>query len=393
MPFAQTLSRGWKRLRRSPWFPYVALLLLFTAGIGWQAWQYWWGVQIQRWLASGAGAATRTPFVPATWKSKIKPGYLEPFEPITYIGLNNPPFNLVGAGPGGRTILTRGSKHLSSKDIQGLKWLPFLKHLSISGEITPEIWGALSEVTQLRKLTVGGFPTSGISHISKLYRLQELTIRIHEGTSPADIRAIAEMPNLRKLCLGISFGRPSGQYVSPESTLPQQMKELAKSQTLTRLEMRIPNDEALLALTERLPDGNAPLSHLNELRLDSQMFSNHGGLTNSGLANLQNLPNLVHLDVSHSKVDNHGLASLKSIPTLRTLYLAGCLGIDDEGADRLAELTGLHSLNVAYTSLTEVGLMKLATLKRLRYLRLSTHFQVSAELRQKLPPTCKIDVR
>jgi hypothetical protein len=388
-PSDRSLAQRWKRTRRSPRFSYVIFLLFFIIGIGWQAYQYWWGVKIQRWLAAGAGSATRMTVFPASWKSKIGPGYLEPFEPITGLHLNALPRMMV-VGPNGHLVPVNEPPSLTPKDIRALKWLPFLRDLSIFGEMTPENWEALSELKQLRKLSVGSVPTSGFAHLGSLRRLRELKLLLDETTEPSDVRTIAELPNLSRLSLQFSWRR-RGEYIAAEATYEQQMRQLARSRSLSRLEIGFPNNATLLALTERLPNGESPLVNLTELR--PNLYSNQSSLTNAGLANLHNIPNLVHLDLSHSKVDNLGLMTLKSIPTLRTLYLVGCRGVDDQGADRLAEMPGLQSLNLAYTSLTQSGLMKLAALKRLRYLRLSSHFQVAPELRRELSATCKIDTR
>jgi hypothetical protein len=176
-----------------------------------------------------------------------------------------------------------------------------------------------------------------------------------------------------------------GEITGGKTLLDQQMQQLAASGNFTRIESTIPDDSVLLALTDRLPNGDFPLVKVNELRLSGSNISN------AGLANLRSVPNLVHLDLSQTNVDDDGLESIKSIPTLRTLYFAGCYGITNKAAEDLAEMTGLQSLNVACTNRTQAGLLKLGKLKRLR--RLRSDVQVTPELQQCFPPDCKIGRR
>jgi hypothetical protein len=370
----------WRRLRRSPWFPYVLSLVVLIAGIGSQGYQYWWGAQIQRFVETHGGYVKRIEVFPASWKKQIRPVYLEPIEPIEEIRITVSSLNtrrvVRGVGPIPSLVEI---PPISPRELRLLLWLPFLKRLFIFGDMNSQNWEQVSKFRQLKSLNVETRPTSGIPSIAKMDRLQELTITVDSFTPAADFRGIAAMPGLRTLRLNFSgTNRPE--------TVVEQMRELARSGSLTRLEIPSPNDAILLALTEKLPDRQSPLVKLAELRLGN---SHESRVTNDGLVNLKNVPNLVHLDLSHSQVTDAGLKSLQSISTLRTLYLAGCRGITNEGADALSRMTGLQSLNVADTALTEAGLLKLSSLRRLRSLRISYHIRVSPELRRAIPATCK----
>ena len=346
----------------------------------WQAYQYWWGVQLQRWLI-GRGSATRVAVFPASWKSKIGPDYLEPFEPITAINMSYRQARIVVPSRPG--VAAQRTIPIAANDVRKIKWLPFLNSLYLTGELEPEVWEAVGELRQLKTLLLTSRQTSGLTHLEKLNRLEELYIGVHRAMPLSDTRVIATLPELRKLHLRFDGGMGSNVRFSP--TIEQHMQELAASRTLTRIEASIPDDSVLLALTDRLPNGDFPLIKVNELRLSESKISN------AGLANLHNVANLVHLDLSQTDVDDDGLDSIKSIPTLRTLYFAGCYSITDKAAEDLAKMTGLESLNVAGTRLTKAGLLKLGTLKRLRSLR--SDVQVTPELRQCFPPNCKIDRR
>ena len=379
-----TVSQRWKAWRRSPWFPYIVFFTLLMVGGIWQAYQYWWGVQIQRWLANGAGSANRIEVFPASWKTKIGPRYLEPFEPITHVMLFGGRLSEVKLPDGSSRRIVR-KVYISPSDLRMLKWLPFLSNLEIYSDLEPGSWEALAELRQLKSLSLHSTRNSKLNVLEKMNRLSELSIEINEWTSLSELKSIAQIPNLRKLRLSAAEGQPPGKFTEGRTSLDQQFQGLAASRTLTIIEATIPDDSVLLALTDRLPNGDFPLVKVSELRLSGS------NLSNAGLANLHNVPNLVHLDLSQTDVDHDGLKSIKSIPTLRTLYLAGCYGITDKAAEDLAEMSGVVSLNVAGTRLTRAGLLKLGTLKRLRSLRCDV--QVTPELQQCFPPNCKIGRR
>ena len=379
-----TVSQRWKAWRRSPWFPYIVFFTLLMVGGNWQAYQYWWGLQIQRWLANGAGSAKRIAFFPASWKKKIGPAFVEPLEPISHVTLVGGRLSETKLRDGTSRRIVRAVP-ISPSDLRMLKWLPFLSNLQVYGEFEPESWEALSELSQLNSLSLPNRRDLNLTGFRKMNRLTELSIGINEQTSLSETKEIALIPNLRILRLEMGGAVPPGQVIEGKTVFDRQMQGLAASRSLKIIEATIPDDSVLLALTDRLPNGDFPLVKLSELRLSGSNISK------AGLANLHNVPNLVHLDLSQTSVDDGGLESIKSIPTLRTLYFAGCYGITDKAADDLAEMTGLESLNVAGTRLTQAGLLKLGTLKRLRSIR--SDVQVTPELRKCFPPKCKIDRR
>ena len=161
------------------------------------------------------------------------------------------------------------------------------------------------------------------------------------------------------------------------------LRELARSQSLQRLEGHFGSDELLLAITDLLPDGGSPLPNLRELRL------NQSNITDAGLSNLRNLTRLSHLDLSQTKVTSEGLVHLKSLPNLKTLYLAHC-SITGQGAVVLAEMHNLESLNIESSSMSEESLMKLASLPRLRRFRITyASHEILSKVQHRLPPGCK----
>jgi hypothetical protein len=375
----------WKRWRRSHRFPYIlSAAILLLCGL-WQVYLYWWGVQLQRKLDQRS-VVERLQIFPRTWRTRIDSGYPTPLEPITKVCLTN-----------------RDAE--TAWGLRDLNWLLFLETLACLVPMTEDDWVALSKLQQVRSLKLYANATeSRLAYVGKLQGLKELSLRVNPEISVAGIRQIVGLSRLRKLRIefegrvaSVPSNSSRGQIVPLRiediaqsrrglTTAEDQLHELARSRTLARLQATL-NDSTLLALTDFIPGHQYPLLNLTELRLE------RSPVTNAGLVNLSHFPNLVHLDISQSKIDDEGLVSLKSIPRLRTLYLAGCRGITDQGADQLAGLTGLESLNVADTQLTEAGLLKLGKLKRLRELRLSPSFVVSPGLRLELSPNCRIKTR
>jgi Leucine Rich repeat len=381
-----TIFQRWKRWQGTPWFPYVLFsLLLFVGGI-WQAYEYWWGVEIDRWLDDGAGSANRIAVFPTSWKGKIGPSYLEPFEPITHVTLTGGRSSQITFSNGTTAKIVRAFP-ISADNVRKIRRLPFLKSLYVGSELEPEAWEAVGQLRQLKSLSLPSIGKLRLNQLWKMNRLEELSMRMDRSIPVSEIRVVNALQRLRRLRLRFGGRMTMDSDQDDGSTIEQQMKELAKSRTLTRIEATIPDDSMLIALTDQLSNGDFPLIKVNELRLSGSNISNQA------LINLHNVPNLIHLDLSKTKIDDDGLDNLKSIPTLRTLYLAGCDGISDNAAEDLSELTGLESLNVANTNLTQAGLLKLGTLKRLRMLRISYHLNVSPELRQCFPPGCQIERR
>jgi len=185
-------------------------------------------------------------------------------------------------------------------------------------------------------------------------------------------RQLAEMPQLKNLTI-TPFG---SENISG-------LRELARSQSLLRLEGTFGGDQLLLALTDRLPGGDSPLPNLRELRLSQSH------ITNDGLANLRNLTCLSHLDLSQTKVTSEGLAHLKSLPNLKTLYLANC-PLTPEGATVLAEMQNIESLNIESRNMSEESLMKIASLPRLRRFRINyAQPAIVSKVQHRLPAGCK----
>lgn len=345
-----------------------------------QGFNYWWGYCVDRALSQGVGSVTRQPIFSQALRQTVVGKYLAPMEPITAVTLNG------WKGEGRFQYPIVKAEHL-----QAVKWLPFLKSLWIYGDLSPDGWSVLGEFRQIRQLHLSTITDDGLSCLARLTSLEELTFTLDPATSPAAMRHVAALPNLRRLRLGlpdlpVRNGISDARSTATESIL-QQLREIAKSPSIRRLECRFRDNASLLALTEMQSNGEPPLINLFELRIAESY------ITNAGLANLHQIPNLIHLDVSHSRIDDDALPTLKELPVLRTLYLGGCSQITDRGAPELASMHNLTSLSVADTPMTMKGLIQLADLPRLRRLRIGWMNPVPDELSERLPSRCQLDVR
>ena len=315
-----TLRQRWHRLHTSPRFPFVLFFGLLVAGGLSQVYCYWWGVRLQRVVARKNGSVERVDLFPA-WMKQNLGKHVEPLEPIRSVSL----FPNVSQGPA-----------ISGDDLRVLRGTLFLRELCLCGDFSPKARAQLECLTQLRTLRLIGswVTTADAVAFSKLSGLETLSLFSAQSLSPETYTILAEMTQLKTL------------EVSPYGAgAIGSLRELARSQSLQRLEGHFGSDELLLAITDLLPDGGSPLPNLRELRL------NQSNITDAGLSNLRNLTRLSHLDLSQTKVTSEGLVHLKSLPNLKTLYLAHC-SITGQGAVVLAEMHNLESLNIESSSMS-----------------------------------------
>lgn len=358
----RSLLQRWHRLRTSPRFPYLLFFGLLVAGGLSQVYCFWWDVRITRMLARSGGSAERIPIYPQWVRKYLGGQFVAHFEPIRRVHLVRHRLSRNDARP---------------EDLRLLRGAFFLRELYLYGPLSDGDVNHLKCLTQLRTVTCSGQPESAIGGVKDLPNLTSLHLHYLRSSDP---RLFKQLATIRKLeSLHFSFHDRKGS----RENVAEGIRELAKSQTLRRLECQLFDDE-FLALTSVLPDGSPPLPELREVRGAS-------ALTDRGLANLGNLRSLIHLDVRWSKVTDQGLTQLKELPFLRTLYLGDCIGITDEGAAILATMHGLESLNVSQTSISREGVLRVATLPRLRSLR-ATYYEpeVRAKLRQTLPAGCEL---
>jgi hypothetical protein len=107
------------------------------------------------------------------------------------------------------------------------------------------------------------------------------------------------------------------------------------------------------------------------------MLDGRTGLTDKGLKELKQFPQLTHLCLFGTQITDEGLKELKQFPQLTHLDLCNHREVTDKGLEELKDLKQLTSLNLAETSVTDSGMVDIKELQQLRYLNL-TYTRVTA---------------
>ncbi|MFY9341106.1 MAG: hypothetical protein WAT39_01365, partial [Planctomycetota bacterium] len=90
-----------------------------------------------------------------------------------------------------------------------------------------------------------------------------------------------------------------------------------------------------------------------------------------GLAVLEAMPHLEHLDLTYSGVESPAIERLPRLPSLRTLVLSHCMNFHGRSLEAVANIPGLRRLELrACTTLSAKDVLHLAKLKELRHLDL-----------------------
>jgi Leucine-rich repeat (LRR) protein len=211
----------------------------------------------------------------------------------------------------------------------------------------------LSAFPKLRKVLLirAKITDDGINELKKLPNLEDLNLTGCKALTDKGFARVGELKGLRSLSL-------SSTNITNDS--------VALLKGLTRL-------EKLNLSTTRVDDGAlAHLEGMTELR-ELNLF-NVGELgkkrvTDAGLEHLKGLTKLEVLLIPNSKVTGKGMAYLEGMTGLRHLNLFNTL-VDDAGLQHLKGLTKLEILEMPSTRFTDDGLAALAGMKQLRKLDL-----------------------
>jgi hypothetical protein len=116
--------------------------------------------------------------------------------------------------------------------------------------------------------------------------------------------------------------------------------------------------------------GLANLTKLTKLRW--LCLKSCGQVHGSGLAALENLPLLEHLDLTYTQVTSAAVERLQRLPSLRELSLSACTKFHGRSLATLANLPGLRRLELrGCTTLSAADIAPLAQLRELTHLDLS----------------------
>ena len=120
-----------------------------------------------------------------------------------------------------------------------------------------------------------------------------------------------------------------------------------------------------LKITPRTLDAVAQLPKLQSVSLWGTNVSD------SDIARLLPLKNLLSIDLSYTDVTGDVLTTLSQMPELVMINLEGC-DVDDEDLERLSDLDRLITLRLAKTRVTDKGLRHIRGLDKLTHLDLSS---------------------
>ena len=252
-------------------------------------------------------------------------------------------------GPPEKVVeLDLSNADLSDADLVCLTKLPNLETLNITlnRDVTCEGMAYLAAVPKLRNLQIGGNEMCA-DRILAAKSIERLRFGVGFGDA-AFLQALAAMPNLRELDLGVQ---------NDEDEL------MAALENLTGLRV-------LRLYAPGVSD--AGLAHLKGLRnLDELDFPGHPipKLTGPGLQYLAGLPKLRRLSAGFSGITDDGLAHVAGLRQLESLDLGFCR-IGDAGLEHLQGLTNLRELNLQATQVGDAGLAVLKGMHHLRKLNL-----------------------
>jgi hypothetical protein len=125
-------------------------------------------------------------------------------------------------------------------------------------------------------------------------------------------------------------------------------------------------------LLEKTQATDQGLKHLRQLTSLEELFIwDASQVSDSGVANLVPLKNLIYIHINNSKMSDAGLGSLAKLPKLESLSVQGN-NFSDAGLASLKDSTNLKQLCVGFSEsrITDAGLAHLRNLKNLELLDL-----------------------
>ncbi|MBN2129568.1 MAG: hypothetical protein JW741_08725 [Sedimentisphaerales bacterium] len=179
---------------------------------------------------------------------------------------------------------------------------------------------------------------TGLRHLQGLNSLEKVYLAgTHVGDN--ELAHLAVLPSLRSLSLGETPTNDPG------------MVHVGK---ITSLET--------LALSAGITDeGLAHLENLTNLR---RLSATNQGITDDGLAHLADMKQMQYLNLTNAQITDAGLVHLKRMARLKNLWLYGTR-VSERGFAHLEGMHDLEELNVLF-GVTDVGLQHLAKLPALR---------------------------
>jgi|GEM_PF-2276030 len=254
----------------------------------------------------------------------------------------------------------------SSAAVNDLKSLTRLKSLTlhelgssgVGASVAPLDLACLDELKNLERLYIGGLLNDAAAkRIGTLANLHDLSISV-DGLSDAGLVAIAKAASLHTVHLSVG----SSPGVSARG-----FAALGALKNLDRLSILgwAPSGEQPLELTDESVAGWDRLANLRFLVIS------HCSIGDAGVRRLSSLPILYCLQLEGPlQVTDAGVAELKNSPELGALVLTGSK-ITGSGLAPLKDCKSLSLINLSGSPLTDAGLEALATVKLLSQLDVS----------------------
>ncbi|OWK36957.1 Alanyl-tRNA synthetase [Fimbriiglobus ruber] len=238
------------------------------------------------------------------------------------------------------TTLSLSNTSIDNAGMESLRPLSRLTKLHLAGTKVTRL-NRLSGSTQLSDLDL-----SSAAAVDDLRVFKKLTTLTLYNCATGDLAALGDLKNLEKLYL-------DHQFLS-DSTL----QSLRRAKVL-RPWARADNTHFWQQHPRPVP---------NTLAEVTKLWLNGTKITDAGLKELVDFPNLTELDLTGSKVTGRGLKSLTQFKQLRTLNV-GYTAVTDDGLEDLKNLHHLTSLDLDGCRVTEAGLRKLKDVRDLERLR------------------------
>jgi hypothetical protein len=245
-----------------------------------------------------------------------------------------------------------------------LRDLPRLKYLALYGShFTDAGMVYVKDIASLRILSfhenLCRITDAGLVHISQMPRLESLCLHGMQNITDNGLAHLTKMRSLKKLDIGSSQVTDRGLAI------------LSQIKTLERLDL--PQDQK--GITDKGLTNIAELPNLKHLEVSRIHFidpnMNKEYYTDKGLAELTRCRLLEDLGIGSIGITDAGMDHIARLTNLKHLALFGCDNVTDKGLVKLAGLKSLTDLNVFHADVTIVGLNQLNSLSNLA--RLDVH--------------------
>ena len=204
---------------------------------------------------------------------------------------------------------------------------------STLSQMPDAVLSQLQDLNNLEKLTINcdSFTGSGLSHLSKLKSLRQLTLWSHNNLTASVIAYLEDLPQITELKISIRSFDDTG------------MASLGKMTNLRTLELTYAHNVT-----------DAGLSQLRNLQELEDLTINSNSITGSDLSSLARLKSLRRFELASEKLTASGICHLKNLPQLTDLKIQSG-SLSDAEVEPLKTLRCLKFLDISRTSVTKKG--------------------------------------